>query len=98
MQVEFSFRDKASNFKYQQPLTRLVRPLNNLILSDYSEDTRNSLGITFGDKKKNSRNTLQAGVSWDCFTSSSQKEDLNRRSIPADVNYTALQRILKNRN
>ena len=52
MQVEFSFRDKASNFKYQQPLTRLVRPLNNLNLSDYSEDTRNSLGITFGDKKK----------------------------------------------
>ena len=97
MQVEFSFRDKANNFKYQQPLTRLVRPLN-LETSDYSEDTRNSLGITFGDKSKKSRNSLHVGVSWDCFTSSSQKEDLNKRSIPTDVNYTALQRVLKNRN
>ena len=97
MQVEFSFREKANNFKYQQPLTRLVRPLN-LETSDYSEDTRNSLGITFGDKTKKSRNSLHVGVSWDCFTSSSQKDDLNKRSIPTDVNYTALQRVLKNRN
>jgi hypothetical protein len=57
MQVEFSFRDKANNFKYQQPLTRLVKPLNH-DMSDYSEDTRNSLGITFGDKSKKSRNSL----------------------------------------
>ena len=67
-------------------------------MSDYSEDTRNSLGITFGDKTKKSRNSLHGEVSWDCFTSSSQKEELNRRSIPTDVNYTALQRVLKNRN
>ena len=56
--------------------------------------------ITFGNTKirRNQQLNNASRVSWEGFSTTSIRDNVNQRSIPTGVNYTHLQQVLKMRS